>query len=270
MRPDPINVDLPLTSPTSANSRTSGSTGPWPLSSSPEDHFDFSRTLKKKPTASQIRDMPAYSNRKRSLSSKSSFQTPSVVTSNFAEDEPDDENCRDHSKLKAAWDAMLHNRFLCPELVTVLPFYLSSCFGDVRTHPTFHIPLPVNSGSVTANTKADPLPSSFDYSHYFHLSSITRNTGETQKQVSLVTNGRTSSLATSVPRSISAIHLSKTVAIVQACKEAIWEEYNKLYSPSSDSRPIARMTRPGKYDMLASSESSIRDKFDLEWTNWEQ
>lgn len=54
---------------------------------------------------------------------------------------------QDHTRLIASWDAMLARRFLCPNLLAILPFYLAAEF-DVETLPVLRVPLPLNSDQV--------------------------------------------------------------------------------------------------------------------------
>jgi hypothetical protein len=198
------------------------------------------------------------------------MQKPSLPLLPQAEHE--DQHPRDHRKLKAAWDEMLHEVFLSADIVTVLPFYLSSLFGDVQTHPTFHIPLPPNS-----NAEPDPSSSSrqstsqaFDYTSYFSISSVTKRPGEMIKQASLITNSSNFIGAgdSKIPNGVRAMHLAKTVATIKACKEAIWKEYEKLYSASSQRRRVVRTIADVRNDNVHRT-STVEDDFEREWTNWE-
>jgi hypothetical protein len=273
-RPPPINVDLPIgqSLPSSAlSSRTSGGTPSseaLPISSSPEDPIDFPRTIKKKTSLVPVKDSSSFT-RNRSMSSKSSFQKPSLSLLPQAEHE--DQHPRDHRKLKAAWDAMLHEVFLSADIVTVLPFYLSSCFEDVRTHPTFHIPLPPNSDvEPDPSSSRQSTPQPFDYPSYFSISSVTKRSGEMAKQASLITTSSQligASGGGKIPNSVCVMHLAKTVATIKACKQTIWKEYEKLYTASSQRR-VVRTIADVKNENVHRT-STVEDDFEREWTNWE-
>lgn len=68
--------------------------------------------------------------------------------------------------------------------------------------------------------------------------------------------------------SCTAMHLARTVEIINGCKEAIWEEYEKLYPP--DYMPaVTRTARPATAAVL-STKASARENFEEEWTRWEK
>jgi hypothetical protein len=196
------------------------------------------------------------------------MQKPSLPLLPQAEHE--DQHPRDHRKLKAAWDEMLHEVFLSADIVAVLPFYLSTIFEDVRTHPTFHIPLPPNSGTEPdpSSSSGQSTPQSFDYASYFSISSVTKRSGETTKQASLITNGsKFTSGDNKVPNGVRVMHLAKTVATIKSCKQAIWKEYEKLFTASSQRR-VVRTIADVKNDVVHKT-STVEDDFEREWTNWE-
>jgi hypothetical protein len=60
----------------------------------------------------------------------------------------------------------------------------------------------------------------------------------------------------------TAMHLSRMVAIVTSCKEAIWDTYNRLYG--SDPRLPRLNDEPGKTSM-----HTIREEFECHWLNWQ-
>ena len=177
---------------------------------------------------------------------------------------------QDHSKLKKAWDAMLTHRFLAPQLVTVLPFYLSSIFVDVRTHDTLHIPLPPNSRSQKqTRNAAEGLMSRHD--------SLEPEVVFRMKPSSLSTRSPEDPASSSPGRTVSSwarMHLGKTVHTVVACKESIWVEYEKLFDPGPPASPVPpvgrtlnRTARGSQKDVV---QPSLREDFEIEWSNWEK
>jgi hypothetical protein len=57
------------------------------------------------------------------------------------------------------------------------------------------------------------------------------------------------------------MHLARMVAIVSACKEAIWGAYNKLYG--NDPRLLNSRSD------IEKSIRTAREEFELHWLNWE-
>ncbi|KAI0342774.1 S-adenosyl-L-methionine-dependent methyltransferase [Trametopsis cervina] len=150
---------------------------------------------------------------------------------------------RDHTKLKAAWDSMLHQSFLAPGLLSVLQFYFSAEFEEVQSHPPIRIVLPSNSRltfedaphiegrarsisvSSTVSTSAKPTPlvmSAMMSSSDFIVEGYGLNRVDTQPQGPVITT------------SWATMHLSKTFSTVQGCKEAIWDKYKDLDGPIND------------------------------------
>lgn len=176
---------------------------------------------------------------------------------------------QDHSRLKAAWDAMLSRRFLAPQLITVLPFYLSSWFVDIKTHPILHIPLPRNSSPdsrVFCPIGDASLPNAFSDDQF----TLSRSTGSRQSDSDEKSLSSTSSKGSSktLP-SWAPMHLARTVQTVRACKEAIWEEYSKLYS--SDLPPtISQAQLKEGHRAVTSTTANARESFEKAWDNWEK
>lgn len=162
---------------------------------------------------------------------------------------------------------MLATRFLSPKLLSVIPFYLTSAsFNDIKTHLPLVIPLPQNSGNIPRlNT-------------YRSMGSFHGN----ESQKSLVSESPTASLKpdwtpprspTSPMNKISSsnwsmMHLGKTVSTIRGCKEAIWKEYEKLYS--DDALYLLSRTAPGEEDYsLQQPQHITRKSFEVDWRNWE-
>lgn len=59
------------------------------------------------------------------------------------------------------------------------------------------------------------------------------------------------------------MHLARTVRTVKGCKEAIWEEYRKLFS----GHLVTNTTRP---KAIIPQIASSREAFEAEWTSWEK
>ena len=60
------------------------------------------------------------------------------------------------------------------------------------------------------------------------------------------------------------MHLARMVAIVTACKEAIWGAYNKLYANDPRLPSLKSRREDGK-----TSIHTIREEFEHHWLNWE-
>ncbi|GAW10209.1 S-adenosyl-L-methionine-dependent methyltransferase [Lentinula edodes] len=64
------------------------------------------------------------------------------------------------------------------------------------------------------------------------------------------------------------MHLARTVQTVKACKEAIWDEYDKLHSPDLPPTITQARLKEG-HRAVVSSKSAARESFDRAWDNWE-
>ncbi|EPQ52800.1 hypothetical protein GLOTRDRAFT_140421 [Gloeophyllum trabeum ATCC 11539] len=171
-------------------------------------------------------------------------------------DQPYVNDNRDHSKLKAAWDAMLHTRFLAPRLLSVLPFYLSSLdFVDLQTHAALNIPLPPNSMLVDGGRRAVPAPDTrIDLGDILELKArLKRPSGEAGAKLKESPNHRSLLVQSCAP-----IHLMRTIRLISACKEAIWDEFQRLYGDDPKVHPLKE--RP--------SQNTCRDEFEVAWYNW--
>ncbi|KAG6856888.1 hypothetical protein H0H87_012468 [Tephrocybe sp. NHM501043] len=188
---------------------------------------------------------------------------------------------RDHSRLKAAWNAMLASRFIAENLLSVLPFYLSSSFVDVQSHPPIKVLLPCNSRAdrSTPQRSSSDSNSSLTFTSPPSLSrTSSTSTWSTTSAASsnfLATSGlsRTSSAGSldTYTSEYAQMHLANTVHVVSGCKEAIWQEYKRLYDVN-----VVKVVSP-KAGTLAGHvahsgpgnvKSSIRESFDDEWASW--
>jgi len=164
-----------------------------------------------------------------------------------------------HSRLKLAWEALLSSRFLPTNLLSVLPFYLSTSFVRIQTHPQLNIPLPPTSGhappeSKTAPTVANGLPSGVVSSgqpitpdSIFHLTALSSSTEREWKV-----------LKATVPSS-NAMHLARSANTIKRCKEAIWHEYAALFAANK---------LPDLGSVSGDTTLSAKDFFELDWNNW--
>ncbi|KDQ57325.1 hypothetical protein JAAARDRAFT_35950 [Jaapia argillacea MUCL 33604] len=163
---------------------------------------------------------------------------------------------QDHSKVKSAWEGMLNSRFLAPQLLSVLPFYLSSsAFVEIQSHPPLQISLPPNSGSrdyfpPRPDTESD-VGVFDDFKKLLRRSSSESN--KSRKSIH-----ESAPYLESAPTCTS-MHLLRSVRLICGCKESIWTEYEKLYGDEPTVHPLKE--RP--------NTNTCRDEFETAWTNWE-
>ncbi|KAF8813307.1 S-adenosyl-L-methionine-dependent methyltransferase [Phlegmacium glaucopus] len=188
--------------------------------------------------------------------------TPSTCT------ELEIEHPQDHTRVKTAWDAMLTTRFLSPNLLSVLPFYLTSASFSVKVHPPILVPLPPNPG-------AGPLLRSFQsmgsLRHPDRSGGVMFDFQPALSNRSIKTDGfslRTSLSAGSRPQPApwGSMHLAKATSVVKACRQAIWVEYKKLYEP--DALDILARTAPLEELPLEPEDYLIHRAFEVDWDNW--
>jgi hypothetical protein len=168
---------------------------------------------------------------------------------------------RDHARLKSAWEAMLSHRFLATKLLSVLPFYLSSIFIDIRMNPPLKVHLPPNSvnprGTADSGSidRATSLYSPPETSLPSPRSSANHTTPSTEPKCSFNSPWPT-------------MHLARSVETVKGCKEVMWQEYEKLYS--ADLMPAVTRTARPESAAAQSEKPSVREIFDVEWSDWEK
>jgi hypothetical protein len=164
----------------------------------------------------------------------------------------------DHSRLTRAWDEMLTSRWISPSITSVLPFYLSAIFENLRALPALEVlmvPSPVvhpfPSDLASQQQMIDPEP-------FRHLAYATVKDDADSTATWLP--------ASEAPQhfmpSYAQMHLARMVAVVGSCKEAIWGAYNKLYS--NEHRLPRLNAEPGK-----TSVHTVREEFECHWLNWE-
>ncbi|THH07378.1 hypothetical protein EW145_g3428 [Phellinidium pouzarii] len=164
---------------------------------------------------------------------------------------------RDHSKLKEAFMQMLNVRFINPQILTVLPFYLQAVLQEVQTIPGLQLFLPPPSGVVDIPESSDSDSNiSVDSSSSTLVGSPSSTSSSAQPRwLSEVSQMSNFSHATVEPESLirARIHLSRTVEVVRGCKEAMWAEYEKLHIMDRNV-PNSRLDR---------------DDFETYFHNWE-
>ncbi|KAI0001478.1 hypothetical protein BJV74DRAFT_818906 [Russula compacta] len=162
----------------------------------------------------------------------------------------------DHSKLTRAWHEMLTSRWISASITSVLPFYLSAIFQDLRALPALEIYISPSSTRHTFSSKGsqqmiDPGP----------FRRLTHATVKDDADSSVTWIQASEAPPYFIP-SHAQMHLARMVAIVASCKEAIWGAYNKLYS--ADRRLPRLSDKPGKTNV-----HTIREEFEYHWLNWE-
>lgn len=146
---------------------------------------------------------------------------------------------------------MLNVRFINPQILTVLPFYLQAVFKEVQSLPNVKLYLPLPSG-VVPNSDSDT-------GYHFSLESSSSATlVDTASLASSTSQPRRNSEASNYTRESQSslrarLHLYRTVEIVRGCKEAIWSEYEKLHYAERN-KPNSRLDR---------------DDFEMYFLNWE-
>lgn len=166
----------------------------------------------------------------------------------------------DHSKLTRCWREMLTSRWISASITSVLPFYLTAIFETFRALPALEIFMcscssfkPSSSTHGSHQQMLDPEP----FRHLVHAT--VKHDPDAH-----VTWLPASEAPPHFVSSNMSMHLARMVAIVSACKEAIWGAYNKLYA--NDPRmPYLRSQR----DFGKTSIHAVREEFEQHWLNWE-
>ena len=141
---------------------------------------------------------------------------------------------------------MLNHHFIAPP-VSILPFYLDSIFASVVPQPPLQLDLPPNSPLC-----GKPIRSP-DSSTRFNV----LNGDDTIK------NRGGLSISYPLPESVARLQLARQVQTIIACKNAIWERYEALYSKSST---VSDVTISKKERNIKST--TARDEFEFHWDNW--
>lgn len=164
----------------------------------------------------------------------------------------------DHSKLTQAWHEMLTSRWISASITSVLPFYLSAIFQNLRALPALEVFMVPSPAVHPFPSDQAPHPQMIDPEPFRHLAHATVK----DDADSPITWLPASEAPPHFMPSYAPMHLARMVAIVGSCKEAIWAAYNKLYS--NDRRLPRLNAEPGK-----TSVRTVREEFEYHWLNWE-
>ncbi|KAF8554630.1 hypothetical protein OG21DRAFT_1440054 [Imleria badia] len=179
---------------------------------------------------------------------------------------------RDHSRLRRAWEEMLSDSFLTPNLVSVLPFHLGAWFREIQTHPPLEVPLPPSSSCKRSAQPTTGLPDLIDPDTLFELRALSSTASPDSDDESGCSPGRKSS-----HRGVSSwasMHLARNVRTIAACKESIWHAYERFYGQDPSIPALVRSAQE-RYlkkhpDRVQSTTNPLRDYFERDWINWEK
>lgn len=222
--------------------------------------FDQRLDLRTSKSALSLKSLSPMLSPRSPLSPSSSTNT-FTSTHETSADVDDITDPRDHSNLKEAWEAMLTDKFLATNLLSVLPFYLSSTFVDVRTNPPLKVVLPPNSHlqQIPQRRSGDSASSDWTISDSIYDGRSCPSTRSTHSGNSLdFDEPQCPFSSTWIP-----MHLARTVRTVQGCKEAIWEQYKKLHSGHM-------VTNTTRIKNIIPQAASPREAFEAEWASWEK
>lgn len=196
------------------------------------------------------------------FSGPSSTSLTSVLDAQLKHPKPPDP--QDHSRLRRAWEEMLDNSFLTPQLLSVLPFYLSSSFPCIRSHPPLQIPLPRSSSDRQQLTTQHSMSTvQLDPATLFELRALSAQPPSENCNVAAGCSQRSMS-------SWACMHLARTVRTIMGCKESIWSAYERLYGGD----PLPPVIRTSQQKLLSSwyepPTNPLRDYFERDWINWEK
>jgi hypothetical protein len=169
------------------------------------------------------------------------------------------------------WDSMLAKRFLSPQLVAVLPFYLSSIFSNVRSNPSLYIPLPRSSA---IRCYVDPMEEeskskwreSINADIFFDL----HMPGDTAVPDMTDVSSTSSHSQRTITSSWASMHLARAVQTILACKAALWSEWASLHGDNATVTPVVRTPRlkEAPRDLGEFCKDSMKAEFEQAWSNW--
>lgn len=178
---------------------------------------------------------------------------------------------RDHTRLRLAWEEMLSSSFLSPNLLSILPFHLGAWFREIQTHPALEVPLPPNKSNKRSTRPTTGLPGLVDPDALFELRTLSSIESDDESTLASLPDRKSSRRGVS---SWASMHLARTVRTVSACKESIWQAYEKLYGHDPS---IPSLVRSGQskylrkhFDQAQSTTNPLRDFFERDWINWEK
>jgi hypothetical protein len=115
---------------------------------------------------------------------------------------------RDHSRLAAAWAALIDARFLAPSPLTIIPLYLSSIFAEMQARRGLTVPLPPRAAPPEPAWVLSDEPTG-----------VVDDPAPPPSHIAAQLQG---------PHA-GAMHLARTVATVEHCAEALWPEWARLF-----------------------------------------
>ena len=179
---------------------------------------------------------------------------------------------RDHSRLRRAWEEMLSDSFLTPNLVSVLPFHLGAWFREIQTHPPLEVPLPPSSLCKRSTQPTTGLPDLIDPDTLFELRALSSAASPDSDDENACLLGKKSS-----HRGVSSwasMHLARNVRTIAACKESIWHAYERLYGQDPLIPSLVRSAQEKylkkHFDRVQSTTNPLRDYFERDWINWQK
>jgi hypothetical protein len=160
---------------------------------------------------------------------------------------------RDHQRIAESWKAMLQNRFISPQTISILGFYLDSVFDRVEATPQLQMRLPPNSCLTSREFHASDEPN-FDPFSGFSL-----HTRPNPPPSRKVWESKSSTLFPNVPvpDSSTAIHLARRLHTIIQYKSSIWSAYVSRYRDS-----------PTLPYLQGHARITPEDEFDFHWSNW--
>jgi hypothetical protein len=163
----------------------------------------------------------------------------------------------DHSKLTRSWREMLTSRWISASITSVLPFYLTAIFETFRALPALEIIM-----CSCASSKHGSHQQMLDPEPFRHLDHVTVKHDPADAHVTWLPASEAPPhfVASNMP-----MHLGRMVAVVSACKEAIWGAYNKLYG--NDPRLLKSQSDDAELDKRTTR--TAREEFEHHWLNWE-
>ncbi|KAH8822961.1 hypothetical protein DL96DRAFT_1469812 [Flagelloscypha sp. PMI_526] len=181
-------------------------------------------------------------------------------------------NPLDHTRLQKAWEQMLSARFISPSPASVIPFYISTTFENILTHPPIEIEIPPNSSIGSAREHALRGKRASDES--------SRGSGDVYSEVvgkdtpfhaSETAPGDPNVVPPPAVTSWAPLHLAQRVRSVMECRDAIWEAYASIYQSEQLELPPAIVRSPVTgFDFRKKSVlSTTYEAFENDWKNWE-
>ena len=173
----------------------------------------------------------------------------------------------DHSKLTRSWREMLTSRWISASITSVLPFYLTAIFESFRALPALEILMCPCASFKPSSSKHGSHQQMLDPDPFRHLVHATVKHDPDAD----VTWLPASEAPPHFVASNMSMHLARMVAIVSACKEAIWAAYNKLYGNDPKLPYLKSRSDDDEPDEATGKRRirTVREQFEYHWLNWE-